>query len=246
MRDGLSTAIGLTRSLIVYYGMPWRRRGLTRLYAGLIRKGDLVFDIGAHVGSRTRTLHGLGAHVVAVEPQPLFARLLRRTLPGDRIDFVEKAIGRSPGTARLRISRRHPTVSTLSSDWIERVGGTKAFGGVSWDEEVEVEVTTLDHLIETFGRPAFCKIDVEGLEAEILAGLSQPLPLLAFEYLAEAPEVARACVARLEELGRYRFNLVVGEGGGLRSAEWIEGGAVLAEIARIGCSGDIYARLESG
>ena len=106
-------------------------------------------------------------------------------------------------------------------------------------------MTTLDHLIQTFGRPAFCKIDVEGLEAEILDGLSQPLPLLAFEYLAEAPEVSRACVARLDELGQYRFNLVVGEGSSLRHEEWIDGGAVLAEVARIGGSGDIYARLAS-
>lgn len=245
MRDELAAAFGLGRSLLVYYGMPWRRRGLARLYRGLVTSGDLVFDIGAHVGNRSRTLRGLGARVVAVEPQPLFAALLRRTLPRERVVLVEKAVGREAGTARLRISRRHPTVSTLSAEWIGQVEGSGSFQNVSWDGEAEVEVTTLDRLVAEFGRPAFCKIDVEGLEAEILAGLSEPLPLVAFEFLPEAPEVAHACVARLEHLGRYRFNFVAGEGGQFELADWTDGHSILAAVAAGGVCGDIYARLAS-
>lgn len=57
---GLDTAIGVARSLVVYYGQPWRRVQLRRFYSGIIKPGDLVFDIGAHVGSRSRTLLSLG------------------------------------------------------------------------------------------------------------------------------------------------------------------------------------------
>ena len=42
-----------------------------------------------------------------------------------------------------------------------------------WDRAVEVEVTTLDDLIAVHGAPAFCKIDVEGFEVDVLAGLTQ-------------------------------------------------------------------------
>lgn len=239
----LSAGVGLARSLLVYYGMPWRRRGLSRLYSGLVETGDLVFDIGAHVGNRSRTLHALGARVVAVEPQPLLIRTLARTLPKTRVTLVTKAVGRAPGRATLRISSRHPTVSTLSSDWIGKVGATKGFGAVSWDREAEVEVTTLDALIAEHGKPAFCKIDVEGLEAEILAGLSQPLALVAFEALPEAQEVTRACLERLAELGEYRFNLVEGEGARFLSHDWVDAPAILKIAGAMERSGDIYARL---
>lgn len=239
----LSAAIGLTRSLVTYYGLPWRRRGLARLYGTLVKEGDLVFDIGAHVGNRSRTLHALGARVVAVEPQPLLVATLRRTLPTERVTLVTKAVGRETGRATLRISTRHPTVSTLSADWIGKVKATQGFGNVAWDEEAEVDVTTLDALIGEHGRPAFCKIDVEGLEAEILAGLSEPLALVAFEALPEAPDVTRACVARLSELGDYRFNLVRGEEGDFHSMEWVDGPSIIAQAAAMRRSGDVYARL---
>ena len=50
---------------------------MDRFYAGFVRPGDLCFDIGAHVGSRTLSWSRLGATVVALEPQPDFVRLLR-------------------------------------------------------------------------------------------------------------------------------------------------------------------------
>ena len=76
-------AIGLARSLAVYYGIPGRQRRLRALYGQFVRPGDLVFDIGAHLGNRTRAFAALGCRVVAVEPQPHVARMLR-TLVGGR------------------------------------------------------------------------------------------------------------------------------------------------------------------
>ena len=46
---------------------------------------------------------------------------------------------------------------------------------VRWDSSI-VPATTLDELIAAYGIPAFVKIDVEGMEHEVLAGLSQPVP----------------------------------------------------------------------
>jgi FkbM family methyltransferase len=208
-----------------------------------------VFDIGAQLGDRSAAFAALGARVVALEPQPRIARWLRR-LVGRRRQVVvrEEAVGSRSGVERLAVSHGTPTVSTLSEAWRTAVARDHpGFGTVRWEESVEVSVVTLDELIDAYGTPDFCKIDVEGYEAEVLAGLTRPLPALSVEFVASQLDVASACVRRLDELGAYRFNAVLGEGRSFvfsawRSArtllEWLDGGADGSS------SGDIYARLD--
>jgi len=128
-----------------------------------IAPGDVCLDVGAHVGSRVRAWRALGARVIAVEPQPDFTRILRLFFGrDDGVTILPQALGARPGTARLGISTATPTVSSLSTDWIDTVATDRSFAKVRWDRSVEVPVTTLDALIATHGEPAFCKIDVEG------------------------------------------------------------------------------------
>ena len=234
---------------MVVYWRPGRQPGLRRLYASLVRDGDLVFDVGAHLGDRSTAFAALGARVIALEPQPRIARWLRRIVGrNERITVRTEAVGAAAGSARLAISRRTPTMSTLSASWRESIGGpTSAFRDVRWEDSVEVPVVTLDALIETYGKPSFCKIDVEGYEAEVLAGLSHPVPGLSVEFVSGHLEGASACVNRIRELGAYRFNVVLGEGRAFVFETW-EGAekvlAFLAEGAGGASSGDIYARLD--
>jgi len=249
MTQGSSLAewSGLARSLAIYHGMPWRRRALRRFYAELVPADSLVFDIGAHVGNRTLALAALGCRCIALEPQPLFARFLTRLFRGKTsITLVVAAAARQTGVARLRVSRRHPTVSTLSSDWIDTVGSTAGFEKVQWDHTVEVPVTTLDRLIAEYGLPSFCKIDVEGLEAEILAGVSEPIPLVAVEYVPAAMHVVRACINRLQSLGQYEYNHSAGESHALALPAWTDASGIVEVLEQAtinGASGDLYARL---
>lgn len=242
-----ATLQGLARSLLIYRARPWRRRALARFYRTLLADGALAFDVGAHAGSRTRALLDAGARCVALEPQPAFAALLARGFAREpRVLLDARAVGRAPGTARLRVSSRHPTVSTLSADMVGRVGASAGFEHVRWDREVRVDVTTLDALIAIHGLPDFCKIDVEGHEAEILAGLGRAVPLVAVEYLPAALDVAHACIERLAGLGEYRFNLCRGESRRFGHDRWLDAGrvhAALDEAAAGGASGDLYARL---
>ncbi|MDX1647892.1 MAG: FkbM family methyltransferase, partial [Longimicrobiales bacterium] len=201
MTGVLRRRLGLLRSLFIYW-RPGRQRSLRRLYAPFVRPGDVVFDVGAHLGDRTAAFAALGARVVALEPQPELVPWLRR-LAGRRagVEVVEAAVGRSEGTARLAVSEATPTLSTLSNGWRKRVvEENPTFQDVRWNRFVEVPVTTLDALITRYGEPGFCKIDVEGHEADVLAGLSRPLSALSFEFVSGTLDVALACVRRLEAL----------------------------------------------
>ena len=238
---------GLTRSLLMYYAIPWRSWQMRRLYRHFMQPGDLCFDVGAHVGSRLRVWRQLGANVVAVEPQPILFDLLQRWYGrSPHITLLDQAVGAEPGEARLHISQRTPTVSTLSRTWMQAMQQDESFAAVAWDTAVSVPVTTLDALIKQYGRPAFCKIDVEGFELEVLRGLSWPIPALSFEYIPAALDVALGCVARLQQLGNYRFNHAPGESHNLRADEWLTPGQmqqILQQLTPKDGSGDIYARL---
>jgi FkbM family methyltransferase len=240
-------SLGLLRSLVIYW-RPGRQRGLRDLYRPFISPGDVVFDVGAHLGDRTAAFSRLGARVVALEPQPRIRRWLERLVGRDpRVTIREEAVGSAPGSARLAISRRNPTVSSLAEQWTHDLPRKNAgFEGVHWEEAVEVPVTTLDALIDLYGVPSFCKIDVEGYEAEALLGLSRAIPALSFEFVSGALQVGVACVRRLEALGDYEFNAVRGEERAFVSSQWMPAEPMIAWLekgAGGAPSGDVYARL---
>lgn len=239
--------VGILRSLLIYW-RPGRQPALRRLYRPFVPPGSLVFDVGAHLGDRTRAFASLGSRVVAFEPQPQLFRWLHR-LVGSRPGVVlrREAVGREPGEATLAVSRRTPTVSTLSREWQnELLERNAAFRSVRWEESLQVPVVTLDQLIAEYGVPDFCKIDVEGFEAEVLAGLNQPLPALSFEFVAGGLEIALESVQRLEALGRYEYNAVAGERRSFLFPAWQSAREIsswLASGAGGLASGDVYARL---
>lgn len=242
-------SLGFTWSFLIYYGLPFHHRALTQIYAPFIQPGDLCFDIGAHLGDRVRAWSRRGARVIALEPHPGLMNWLRRWYgQKPNITLIEQAVAAQPGSATLWVSRLTPSVSTISQKWLTAVQQNRRFAGIRWEEQVSVTVTTLDALITQHGLPAFCKIDVEGAELEVLKGLSQALPALSFEYIPAMSETALGCIERLVQLGDYEFNWRVSEFPRLRSSAWLnpkEMSAILARIPREANSGDVYARLKS-
>jgi FkbM family methyltransferase len=241
------TRRGLLRSLLIYYAAPFKVRRLAELFRPFFDPGALCFDVGAHVGDRTRALRRLGARVVAVEPQPSCLAFLHWLYRKDTaVTIVPAAVGEAEGEATLLVSARTPTVSSVSPIWVESVRRAPRFAGVTWDEQTSVPLTTLDRLIERFGLPAFCKLDVEVSELSALKGLTQPIPVVVFEYIPAQRQAAQACLTRLETLAKYEYNWTEREVPRLRSPGWLSSGVMTSLIEDLpveGHSGDIYARL---
>jgi FkbM family methyltransferase len=239
----------LRRSLDVYYGDAARDAAMDALYARFLRSGDLAFDVGAHVGDRTGSFRRLSARVVALEPQPLCARAIRAIYASDDgVTLLEAACGERIGTVVLKINSANPTVSTASADFVSAADGAGGWEGQVWDTTVDVPCTTLDALIALHGMPAFAKVDVEGFEAIVLAGLSRPLSALSFEFTTIQRDVALACLGRLAALGCYGFDVALGESQALTFNRWISSDAMAAHIAALphaANSGDVYCVLQS-
>lgn len=246
MLRSLRAARGVLRSLRLYHGDPARNRAMDALYAQFIRRGDLVFDVGAHVGDRTRAFRRLGARVVAVEPQPALHRTLRALFGrDDSVTLVPSAVARTAGTATMMINLDNPTISTLSKEFVAASRDAAGWEGQTWPQSLEIPITTLDALIDAHGRPSFIKLDIEGFEAEALAGLSHRIAALSFEFTTIQRPVALAAVERCVALGYTHFNAALGES--QRLGEWLSAAKVadwLTTLPHEANSGDIYARGE--
>jgi FkbM family methyltransferase len=240
---------GVARSLLIYYGSHYRSRGhgaaMDRLYSRFVQPGDLVFDAGAHVGDRVAAFRRLGARVVAIEPQPALVRILRLLYGRDGAVAVEPvALGEREGHVELMVNIDNPTVSTASAAFVAAAHGAPGWDDQAWTRRITVPMTTLDALIARHGVPAFLKVDVEGFEAQVLAGLTHRLAALSFEFTTIQRDVALAALDRCVALGFSGFDAALGESQTLVHGDWRPAQAIgqwLVDLPAAANSGDIYA-----
>jgi FkbM family methyltransferase len=167
----------------------------------------LCFDVGANYGLKTEVFLSLGARVVAFEPQRDCWLEIQARNP--TATAICSAVGSAPGTATLYVDR-HRTGSSVVPGWRSAV-----------EDTVEVPMTTLDAAIAEYGVPAFCKIDVEGFDLAVLQGLSQPIPVLSYEFHRKRIAAACECLAYLERFGPAEINITGAESPEFASGTWM-------------------------
>lgn len=183
----------------------------TALFDRLLRPGDTVVDVGAHVGYhalRARRRIGETGRVFAIDPQPYNCHklLTNAELNGfANITVIAAAVGAAAGFAPLKQQpRTDKSRLTLRGAGVnDRLGTFVA------------PIMTLDWLFAAQGidRAALLKIDVEGYELEVLTGAAAALHQIDNIVLEILPdeEPARVCEIenRLQAAG-FRLRDVAG------------------------------------
>lgn len=165
-----------------------------------VRSGDLCFDVGANFGQTAVPLAMLGARVLAFEPCPEARRALRMaTRQFDLIRVLPVAAGPRQTSGELYL-HQHTAMSSLSSEWITAMRNVRPAGEEGWQRKVAVDVVTLDSVAAMFGAPTLIKLDVEGYELEVLAGLSCLPATLVFEHSPVTVDRTQRCLDRIEAL----------------------------------------------
>ncbi|MEX0849088.1 MAG: FkbM family methyltransferase [Candidatus Dependentiae bacterium] len=218
----------------------------------MFSSGDLVFDVGANKGFKTREYLACGARVVCVEPQPVCVNILYEKY-GNNEDVAIEPVGLADKEGVLKMYHPHhhdsSVLATFSKDWVDE----GRFSHLNWEEGVEVEVTTLENIVKKYGIPQFCKIDVEDFEHEVLLGLQTPIPYVSFECHHETMDKSRRCIDRLIELGYKSFNIAIATSDRFWFDQWVPAEdfyKALEDIDAMDWSvikklwGDIYASYE--
>lgn len=176
-------------------------RKLRRMFfAQFLKPGDLCFDVGANLGQSIEAFRASGARVVALEANALCLPTLAYSFRRDpEVLVVNKAVGSTSGTAKLHFHRTASTAS-IRNDWND-----------GDDSVVEVEMITLEQLFAQHGVPRLLKVDVEGFEEEVFAGLEQPVPIIYFEMHGREFDAVIRILGRLESLGKIESVNAVSE-----------------------------------
>lgn len=147
-----------------YFHRVYQRRPV------VVRRGDIVFDVGSHLGTFSRFALREGARlVVAFEPEPTniacFKRTFRTEIEQGRVILVEAAVWENQATLNLNLPAGRNS------------GGASVLPAGEKPNLLSVPATTIDDTVQRLGleRVDFVKMDIEGAERHALRGARRTL-----------------------------------------------------------------------
>lgn len=183
---------------------------LTIFCARTLQSGMVAFDVGANLGYYTLLFAdrvGASGHVVAIEPNPATFALLEESVRLNgfehNVRLVQAAATDRDGTLDLFVPRGEPKNATVAVD-----GGDQPA-----ESRVSVPGIPIDRLSAELDQVDFLKIDVEGAEPAVLAGMSETIarfrPMIVLEFnasrYADPAEFLGRLLAVYEDFGEIDF-----------------------------------------
>ncbi len=183
-----------------------------------VKPGDIVADVGAHIGSYTLMAAKYALKVIAVEPEPSNFSMLRSNIRLNGFSNVvalRLSLSRNRGRMRFYLANEGDTAtSSLEQDWKTRPGIAKS------RKVLEVESETLDGLSDSLDLQLidWLKIDVEGHEVAVLQGASKTLRRTRRIIMEVSDGNEKICESLLRDAG---FIVVATERMSLEQSNWL-------------------------
>jgi len=222
------------------------KKNLKEFFSEIIKKHDLVFDIGANIGIFSEVFIKLNAKVVAVEPQPKLVGIMKRKFKNNkRINIFENGVSSKKGILIFYMNKKDLASSTFLKDWSE----DERFLDGDWSRNIKVKVITLSDLIKKFGIPKYIKIDVEGFEEKVLMGLNRSPAYISFEFTKQFQNFlpGKKCIKILQKINKnYLFNYTTSEYYEFKLHKWVSSRDIILEIEnnpKNKLVGEIFAKL---
>ncbi len=179
-------------------GRPWQRRELNSAFSalqasGALRPDSVFIDVGANIG--TQTVYALGSghfsRAIAIEADPHNFAILDRNVAvnalGDKVHLHQAAASDREGTLRLSHHDKNYGAHSVEPAFLAKSSAA-----------IDVAAVTIDDLLDWLSiapdRVGLVKIDVEGHELAVLAGMNRlraaRVPVLV-EFTADPADNAR-------------------------------------------------------
>jgi FkbM family methyltransferase len=133
----------------------------------------LIYDVGAHKGEDTAFCLSKGFRVVAIEANPAFCQILEQRFQDElsmgALIIINTAVAQRSGMIDFFVNENISVWGTTKQEWVER-NRTLRDATIS---QIQVRCQPLSRIIEQYGVPHYCKIDIEGADLEALASLAE-------------------------------------------------------------------------
>lgn len=160
-----------------------------------------MIDVGANRGDATIAGVNLGYKVIALEPAPIvFAELVSNFIYNENVVPLRLAASSKAGEILEFYECVEDGLSTLEKSWL--TDPSMPYYGKDF-RTIQVNTCTLDGIIDYYGLPDLVKIDVEGAESQVLAGLTYKPKKLCFEWTTETLDQHIEQLERLRDVNGY-------------------------------------------